>query len=228
MKIVTSNDKKYLRISRHEWELIGRAFEVKKAYSNKMIKQAKIITEATSKHPGIYLPKEELMRRLPMLGFNCYPVNSEHAYKCQYPEKNTFCDVVVSNDNVKYENENVWHQVYRDFRKKAPYIASVLYNPNFIVPPDFKEKALAEHNKMIGNIEVKEEKPEYEYFKLPFARLPQNLISNQDEIEVKINNQWERKVEVIDSVTNTIMLGNGDLIQYPNASTPLTLRRKIT
>ncbi len=234
MKIITNaNGKKFVKISRSEWEFIGRAFKVKKAYSAKI----KMVKQGQDR--GLYITYEELYRRLTALGFvfGQRDYRAPHAFICKYPPKDPFVMNTVA--HAQYEDGNGWRNAYRTFRQQSPYITKVIYNRRFVVPPDFHEKAMEEHiKKLEENKPSKPEEPKYEYRNIPFAQIPQELLENnklkppnpqnpQKPWEIKTPKGWEREIEGIDYTSNSIMLEDGTIIQYPALDSKVTIRKEI-
>jgi hypothetical protein len=88
------------------------------------------------------------------------------------------------------------------------------------------------------NKSSKPEEPKYEYRNIPFAQIPQELLENnklkppnpqnpQKPWEIKTPKGWEREIEGIDYTSNSIMLEDGTIIQYPALDSKVTIRKEI-
>ena len=209
MKIIEKQGKTIVRMSHQEWLRIGQAFEVKKANNLKQIKYA------SKKHPGKYLPLDELMSRLKKLGFDVRQTVSGHSVLAIFARPYPLRQISINAGIKAYEENDGWDIVRQDIKRQDNDLLTFLYEPKFKIPSNLDPKTL------------KLKESQYEHKKIPFASMSPALFDDNSPYEILINNQWHNKIEDIDYTTNTVMTETGDLYQVPSLTSLVTLRKEI-
>ncbi|GEM_PF-5300643 len=232
MKLIKSNNKTYLHISRGEWEMIGRAFEykskLKQAHNTNLIKEA-------AGSDG-YIDYETFQQR--MIDTGWIPEKTGHTIKWQFNklDKDKVNHHYMVNPGIKFgpqdwDDKRIWSKIKGDFRKQGlSTFVDILFSKNFKFPPDFDFVTLMRKG------EKAPKPPMYDFIKVTLGQLWNLLQDKSSKYQYEIvrfnpeSQQMEKMYEDIAEVDvpeKAIMTADGSLQIIPSNVDKVNVRKEI-